>query len=107
MTEEYPLLTKKMSLYLDVDLTKHRICEMNTVNMPGFTAEASLDRTSRYHQMAQEPSGGGAIRPASFLDRRCYTRCRTTCRCGGLTGGNLGACLRECNADCLQVCTVG
>jgi len=83
---------------------------MNTINMPGFTAEASICPTSRhYQQMSQAPAlAGGAVRPAVFVDHDCYTRCRSTCsgrHCYDLFGAARGACLRECTQDCLEACT--
>ena len=54
---------------------------MNTMNMPGFTAEVSVYRTSeRYHARvaASYHQAGGAIHPA-FLDRACYSECVFDC----------------------------
>ena len=78
---------------------------MSTMHMPGFTAEASVYRTSRQYLMTEAPAqAGGTIHPA-FLDRRCYTACRSTCDCFGLSGNTLGACLRQCNRECVEDCT--
>ena len=81
---------------------------MSTINMPGFTAEASLYPTSRHYQMAQAPAqAGGAVRPAGFVDPGCYARCHYWCGpdCRGLSGADLGRCLRLCRQDCLRDCT--
>jgi hypothetical protein len=79
---------------------------MSTIRMPGFTGEASVYRTSRHHVMTEAPAqGGGAIRPAHFLDLPCYHACRLDCDCSDLTGANRGACLRGCNAECRTECT--
>ena len=77
-----------------------------TMHMPGFTAEASVYRTSRHYQMTNAPAqAGGAIRPARFVDDRCYTACRSTCDCSDLTGATRGACHRACSRECLEDCT--
>jgi hypothetical protein len=84
---------------------------MSTINMPGFTAEASLYPTSRHYQMAQAPAqAGGAVRPAGFVDHDCYTSCNSFCGpdCKAFprkSGGDLGRCLRVCRQDCLRDCT--
>lgn len=79
---------------------------MSTMHMPGFTAEASVYRTSQQYSMTEAHAPAGeAIRPASFLDRRCYAACRSTCDCSGLYGWAKGACLRECNRECHEACT--
>ena len=79
---------------------------MSTTRMPGFTAEASVYRTAGHYRMTESPAqASGAIRPATFLDRRCYAACRGTCDCSGLSGSDFGRCLRECNWECREVCT--
>jgi hypothetical protein len=87
--------------------TEKRRCEMRTMSMPGFTAEASVYRTSRHYLITQVPArAGGAIHPASFVDPSCYVDCHLTCDCSGQTGANLGACILKCNADCRRECTI-
>jgi hypothetical protein len=66
------------------------------MNMPGFTAEASVYKTSeRYHALAavSHYQTDGAILPAS-----CIGECMYDCReMGGL---GRGACLRLCRWEC-------
>jgi hypothetical protein len=82
------------------------------MNMPRFTAEASLYTASRHYQMAQAPAqAGGAVRPA-IVDLNCYNECHISCTsdCFGdhgfpsFHGNALGACLRACIRECRQAC---
>jgi hypothetical protein len=75
---------------------------MITINMPGFSAEASLYNTSRNYVTAVTERGG-AIHLAQFDDvtvppqddcTRCRRRCMRSCRNSGL---------RSCFAICFSV----
>jgi hypothetical protein len=71
------------------------------MNMPGFTAEASLEKTGgHYHSAhaahAYAEAGGNALHPAQhweFCDWRCFWNCQ-------------GRCPRVCGSDreCLWWC---
>jgi hypothetical protein len=75
------------------------------MNIPGFTADASLHPARRLYQMVQVPAqAGGIVRPAYF-DNACYIGCRDTCSCLDLQGAARGACFRACHTDCLADCT--
>ena len=79
---------------------------MNTMNMPGFTGEASVYRTSQQYLITEAPAQAvGAIHPASFLDWRCYAKCQNTCDCSDFRGQKKGECLLECNEECAADCT--
>jgi hypothetical protein len=78
------------------------------MNMPGFTAQASLLQTSKsYYSSNRSASTTGAVYPA-FCSWPCYSNCRATCTTacldGSLFGAAKGACLRECAADCREGC---
>jgi hypothetical protein len=52
---------------------------MNTISTPGFSAEASLYRTSGRHRTAETFShAGGTIQPA-FGRNDCYWDCLSNC----------------------------
>src|SRR6266566_4738220 len=75
---------------------------MNTIYMPGFSAKASLYKTSsRYRSGTLHLVSDSQVHPAS-----CYSNCDNPCAadCRGLTGNTLGACLRACRAECLEFC---
>jgi hypothetical protein len=75
------------------------------MNMPGFTAEATLYRQSgNYWMHGTHLARAGSVLPA-LLDMRCYRRCYPLCTISCYeTGGFL--CGRECRIECREACTV-
>ena len=68
------------------------------MNMPGFTAEASVYKTSeRYHALVvvSHHQTDGAIRPAS-----CYIDCMSDCLDPELGPRKPGPCIRLCRLIC-------
>ena len=84
---------------------------MNTMNVPGFTADASLYRVSNHyyvHGMYHRTESN--VYPADYLDQNCLDACKVDCgiACAGLLGSNKAWCIRECAADnreCNRICT--
>ena len=76
------------------------------MNIPGFTAQASLLQTSKsYYSIGRSALTAGSVYPAS-CNWPCYTDCHGWCGidCSDLSGNARGACLRLCNADCRRDC---
>jgi hypothetical protein len=85
---------------------------MNSMDMPGFTAEASLYKTSWHYATMQGPEGAaGAIRLAQFEDNGeppsgdpcslCLRTCRQNCR----GHRNKARCFARCVQDsCEPLC---
>ncbi len=72
---------------------------MNTINMPGFTAESSVYRTSGHYQMtAGFDANGGVVQPQA-CDADCARECGEG-ECGDLTGRQRLQCLRQCFNRC-------
>jgi hypothetical protein len=76
------------------------------MNIPGFSAQASLYKTSgHYHSThAFTESGGNALRPAQG-PWGCNTRCLWDCRrwCTRQCGSDR-LCLLVCREDCYDQC---
>jgi hypothetical protein len=75
---------------------------MITINMPGFSADASLYSTS-WNYVSAVTERGGAIHLAQFEDpvecKRCMGRCRQLCP------RRFPSCFTDCVlADCSVVC---
>jgi hypothetical protein len=71
---------------------------MNTINMPGFTAESSVYRTSGLYQMtAAFDSNGGVIRPQA-CDVGCMEECVPGCE--DLIGRLRAQCIIGCSRGC-------
>lgn len=73
---------------------------MNTTRMPGFTAEASLDRTKKYYhwRVAPAPTNGGVYPQwcgliKGWRQEDQYIDCIIRCRSGG---GTYSGCQRTC-----------
>jgi hypothetical protein len=68
---------------------------MKTINVPGFTAEASLfTMHERYRQaMALRPTNLDGVQPAS-----CLSQCVTECRDFGHVHPSV--CIRYCRNEC-------
>ena len=80
------------------------------MNMPKFTAEASLYQMSRYYVTgsANFPSASKGIYPA-YQDQNCLNGCLNDCGslCAGTAGSGKSACVRECaqeNKECRRSC---
>jgi hypothetical protein len=70
------------------------------MNMPAFTAQASLYSSSnRYRPGSLHRVCDNRVHPAD-----CYSDCRSTCYCSDLVGNARGACWRACNQDCHEAC---
>jgi len=72
------------------------------MNIPEFTAQASLYRTSNsYRSGSLHRVSDNQVHPAD-----CYSDCRNPCArdCSGLVGGARGACLRACVSECRKMC---
>ncbi len=74
---------------------------MNTTNMPGFTAEVSLYKTSnRYHMIGATPQAGGMVHAAQIAPggASCFSQCFRECIQDGFLPFQCGpACRRQCN----------
>ena len=80
------------------------------MNMPKFTAEASLYQMSRYYVTgsANFPSASRGIYPA-YQDQNRLNGCLNDCAslCAGTAGSGKSACVRECaqgNKECRRSC---
>src|SRR4051794_34504584 len=93
---------------MTVDRLKRRH-DMSTLNIPRFTAEASLYTLSGRYRMAQAPARArGVICPADYVDHNCYIKCHNACTNGckaDLVGSSLGQCLHACIKECNDECT--
>jgi subtilisin family serine protease len=78
-------------------------CEMNTINMPGFTAEASIYKRSRgYHIVVNaEPMREFLVIPQQICDPNCLSQCISDCISG--CAGDLD-CVRTCRPSCRTLC---
>jgi hypothetical protein len=83
------------------------------VNMPGFTAESSLEKTrGHYHGSAHAftEAGGNALLPAQVWSGWCpdpwSESCLWSCRrhCSSLCARWDRSCLLSCNEDCYWQC---
>lgn len=79
-------------------LTTERRYEMNTMNMPGFTAESSVYRTSGHYQMAAGFDANGGVVQLQACDVDCLRECPGGC--GDLTGRQRAQCLTQCRNRC-------
>jgi hypothetical protein len=81
------------------------------MNIPGFTAEASLDKPRGYYQSAHAftEAGGNALLPAQWWfycpdpwSQRCFRSCQAQCTrsCAPFDRW----CLVTCNEDCYWQC---
>src|SRR4051812_7126494 len=72
---------------------------MTRMPMPGYTAEASLYRTSGHYYAGGAPvQVGGAIQPAQqTCQDRCFRCCVSACRADG---NPRSWCERLCRSDC-------
>ena len=61
---------------------------MSTMRMPGFTAEASVYKTSRHYMMTEEPAHGWRSHPSGAVSWIVDVMiiCRSTCDCSDLGG---------------------
>jgi hypothetical protein len=81
------------------------------MNMPGFTAEFSVYRTSGHFQMVETINRtDGLIHPALCVDPSCFEDCYADCNqeCFGLAGPAKSWCLKECQGvykTCYAECT--
>ena len=80
------------------------------MNMPGFTAEASLCRTGGGYRMAGAYDQTAEGIRAAFVDQSCFNSCYNNCNwgCFGSTGKARSACLLDCKRteiDCRNECT--
>jgi|ERR1700739_1492372 hypothetical protein len=78
---------------------------MNTIHMPGFTAEASISKRSRGYQIIAnaEPLREfliGVI-PQQICDSNCLSQCISDCISG--CAGDLN-CVRTCRPSCRRQC---
>jgi hypothetical protein len=76
---------------------------MNTINMPGFTAEASIYKRSRgYHIVVNaEPMREFLVIPQQICDPNCLSQCISDCISG--CAGDLD-CVRTCRPSCRTLC---
>jgi hypothetical protein len=73
---------------------------MNTMKMPGFTAEVSLYKAiNHYHMIAAIHQADGTVHAAQFGPAYliCFRRCFRACIAGGGSGGQ---CSEECRSEC-------
>ena len=81
---------------------------MNTMNIPGFTADASLCSAANYynvHGMYNRTEQN--VSPASIFD--CLATCKVDCglACADTIGHGKVACIAECrrdNQECERIC---
>jgi len=75
------------------------------MNMPGFRAEASLERTKNlYHTAGTFSQADGAIRPAIVpRPNNCISRCDY---CLGICRGDF-RCIISCAGSCASYCLIG
>lgn len=72
---------------------------MNTMKMPGFTAESSVYRTSGHYRMTSAfDANGGIIRP-QVCDRDCAAECVSEV-CNDLAGRERLQCVIGCRRGC-------
>jgi hypothetical protein len=73
------------------------------MNIPEFTAETSLYRTSNSYRSGRlhHVSDNRVHLASCFSD--CFSGC--TPDCSDLSGSARAACLRECRRDCLEGCS--
>jgi hypothetical protein len=78
-----------------------RRCEMN---MPRFTGEASLYKTSGHYQMTARLGANARVIHPQLCDVECALSCDFLC--GDLPGPSRLQCLRQCfrTCGCTQVC---
>ena len=70
------------------------------MNMPGFTAESSVYRTSGHYQMtAGFDANGGVIRPQA-CDRDCMSECVEACDYDFPPGRMRAQCVLACPREC-------
>lgn len=80
---------------------------MNTMNMPGFTAEVSLYKAiNHYHMVGAIHQDDGTVHPAQTEsgDPFCVPRCFRACIEGGGSGFQ---CSQECRSECNPSITCG
>ena len=88
---------------------------MNTVNMPGFTADASLCETGNHYYirgwLSQAGSGMELVRAAARISpnpsRVCVAACAVACAGACITtcvGNFFGAQCTECTDNCMNQC---
>jgi hypothetical protein len=73
------------------------------MNIPEFTADTSLYRTSNsYRSSRLQHRADNRVHLAS-----CFSDCVSGCTpsCSGLFGQARVACVRECRSDCLDACS--
>src|SRR5690242_8620184 len=87
---------------MNVNSTDERRCEMNTMNMPGFTAESSVYRRSRFYQHTDDFSNITNNLIPQACDEQCFQDCIDGCV--GLPGQQGADCRRRCPAHCCQPC---
>lgn len=80
------------------------------MNLPAFTAEASLYRSSNKYVCHTHQRTPPQVSPAAY-DQSCLSGCLQDCgiTCGGESGSSKAACLRQCsneNTDCKSGCYV-
>jgi hypothetical protein len=68
------------------------------MNVPGFTAEASLDMVSGYHAaLSAGATGDAAVQPAAAAT--CFSRCVKACK----SDPNISD-FNNCNSSCACTC---
>jgi hypothetical protein len=73
VSEEFPFLVTKLPPYYDRERNQYRRYEMNTQNIPGFTAEASLYKTREHlHAAIEGIQTNQAVYPAQIVSDRAY-----------------------------------
>jgi len=79
------------------------------MNMPGFTAEASLFGINVGYLREDYYRIEGNVYPANYLDQNCLRNCKQDCGavCAGTAGTGKSTCIHECahdNAQCNSSC---
>ena len=75
------------------------------MNMPGFSAEASLFGINTGYLGEDHYRIEGNVYPANYLDQNCLRNCKQDCgsACAGTAGSGKSICIHECahdNAQC-------
>jgi hypothetical protein len=73
---------------------------MNAMNIPGFTADASLcSPGNRYYVRGMDNRTEQNVYPANIYD--CLANCKVDCgiACAGTSGQGKAGCIAECRGD--------
>jgi hypothetical protein len=81
---------------------------MNTMTMPGFTAESSVYRTSRHYQMTAGVAAHGNVVQPQLCDTQCLLSCQSACKADFPRGRRRADCINiDCPDECCDNVTCG